>query len=102
MVFYSSLIFKVEQGKANHGKNLATWLKKDRMKKLFVLLSGVVFLAACSNNGGQTGVMNDGMRLGDSNGGLADTSYGNRAASTDTSQREHRVDLSKRDTFLNR
>ncbi len=69
------------------------------MKKVFVIMTGFAFLASCSNNGGQTGVMQDGMKLGDTNGGLADTAFGNKAALTDTSKREHRVDLSKRDTF---
>lgn len=69
------------------------------MKKVFVLMAGFFFLLSCSNNGGQTGVMQDGMRLGDTNGGLADTAFGPGAAATDTAKREHRVDLSKRDTF---
>jgi hypothetical protein len=71
------------------------------MKKVFVFLAGIVFLTACSNNDGQTGVMNDGMKLGDTNGGLADTAFGRGTAATDTSKMEHRVDLSKRDTFQN-
>jgi len=70
------------------------------MRKVFVLLAGFAFLTACSNNDGQTGVMNDGMKTGDTNGGLADTTYNNQGA-TDTSQLENRVDLSKRDTFEN-
>jgi hypothetical protein len=67
------------------------------MRKVFVLIAGFAFLTACSNNGGQSGVMNDGMKLGDTNGGLADTSYSNQGA-TDTSQLENRVDISTRDT----
>lgn len=69
------------------------------MKKILALMAGIVFLASCSNNGGQTGVMNDGMSLGDTNGGLADTAFAPGTHLTDTSKREHRVDLSKRDTF---
>ena len=69
------------------------------MKKVVVLMTGVFFLIACSNNGGQTGVQNDGMSLGDTNGGLADTTFGAGTAGTDTSKMEHRVDVSKRDTF---
>lgn len=69
------------------------------MKKIFALMAGFAFLASCSNNGGQTGVMNDGMRLGDTNGGLADTVFGPGTHLTDTSKQEHRVDLSRRDTF---
>jgi hypothetical protein len=68
------------------------------MKKIFVVLAGLVMLTACSNNGGQTGVQNDGMKLGDTNGGIADTQYSNQGA-TDTSKLEHRVDISTRDTI---
>lgn len=71
------------------------------MKKVFVTMAGLFFLVACSNNGGQTGVMQDGMTLGDTNGGLADTAFGRGTAATDTSKMEHRVDISKRDTFEN-
>ncbi|HEV7332657.1 MAG TPA: hypothetical protein VGN63_16580 [Flavisolibacter sp.] len=70
------------------------------MRKVFVLMAGFAFLTACSNNDGQTGVMQDGMKLGDTNGGLADTAYTNEAA-TDTSKLENRVDISTRDTFEN-
>jgi hypothetical protein len=68
------------------------------MKKLFAVLTGFIFLQACSNNDGQTGVMNDGMKLGDTNGALADTPYQGQGA-TDTSKMENRVDISTRDTF---
>ncbi|HEY1022176.1 MAG TPA: hypothetical protein VGE06_07670 [Flavisolibacter sp.] len=70
------------------------------MRKVFLLLAGIAFLTACSNNDGQTGVMNDGMKVGDTNGGLADTAYSNQSA-TDTSKLENRVDISTRDTFEN-
>jgi hypothetical protein len=69
------------------------------MKKGFIILSGLIFLVSCSNNDGQTGVMNDGMSAGDTNGALADTAFGAGTHLTDTSKGEHRVDLSKRDTF---
>ena len=69
------------------------------MKKVFVLMAGVAFLTACSNNEGQTGVMNDGMKLGDTNGGLADTARTTNQSATDSSLMEHRVDISTRDTF---
>ncbi len=71
------------------------------MKKLMAILAGTVLLAACSNNGGQTGVQNDGTHPGDTNGGVADTPYHNQGA-TDTSKMEHRVDISTRDTFKNK
>lgn len=71
------------------------------MKKVLIL-AGLAIFASCSDNvGGQGGVVNDGMRLGDTNGGLADTVFGPGTQLTDTSKREHRVDLSKRDTFDN-
>ena len=71
------------------------------MKKIFVILAGFVVFVSCSNNDGQTGVMNDGMSVGDTNGGLADTAFGANTHLTDTSKGEHRVDISKRDTFNN-
>ena len=71
------------------------------MKKALIIMMSCVVLAACSNNGGQTGVQNDGMKAGDTNGGLADTSYTNQSA-TDTTKGEHRVDISERDTFKNK
>lgn len=69
------------------------------MKKLFVILTGFIFLQSCSNNEGQTGVQNDGMKLGDTNGGLADTARTTDQSATDTSKMENRVDISTRDTF---
>ncbi|RYG17062.1 MAG: hypothetical protein EOO07_11895 [Chitinophagaceae bacterium] len=72
------------------------------MKKAFVVMMSCVFLAACSNNGGQTGVQNDGMKLGDTNGGRADTLVTTDQSATDTAKGEHRVDISTRDTFKNK
>ena len=72
------------------------------MKKVLVIMMSIAILQACSNNGGQTGVQNDGTKIGDTNQGLADTAYGPDQAATDTSKGEHRVDLSKRDTFKNK
>jgi hypothetical protein len=69
------------------------------MKKAFGFMTGVFLLTACSNNEGQTGVQNDGMKLGDTNGGLADTMRIRDQSATDTSKGEHRVDISSRDTF---
>ena len=71
------------------------------MKKVLGILMSIAILQACSNNGGQTGVQNDGMKVGDTNGGLADTAYGNNQSATDTAKGEHRVDISTRDTFKN-
>ena len=72
------------------------------MKKVLIGLMSIAFLQACSNNEGQTGVQNDGMKLGDTNGGRADTAVTTDQSVTDTAKGEHRVDVSKRDTFQNR
>ncbi|RYF86244.1 MAG: hypothetical protein EON98_04265 [Chitinophagaceae bacterium] len=69
------------------------------MKKVLILVLSIGLLQACSNNGGQTGVQNDGIKSVDTNGGLADTTYKGDQSATDTSKMENRVDLSKRDTF---
>ncbi|HEV7331812.1 MAG TPA: hypothetical protein VGN63_12305 [Flavisolibacter sp.] len=69
------------------------------MKKALVFIVGFVFLQSCTDNhGGTMDVYNDGISQRDSNGGLADTAYHNESA-TDTSKLEHRVDISRRDTF---
>jgi hypothetical protein len=72
------------------------------MKKVLIALMSIALLQACSNNEGQTGVQNDGMKLGDTNGGRADTMVTTDQSATDTSKGEHRVDRSTRDTFQNR
>lgn len=69
------------------------------MKKLLVVLGSLFILQACSNNGGESGVQNDGIKMVDSNGGLADTPYVHDPSSTDTSKMENRVGTAKRDTF---
>lgn len=70
------------------------------MKKLVVVFGSLFLLQACHPNGGESGVVNDGIKIVDSNGGLADTPYikANQAA-TDTSKMEDREGTSKRDTF---
>ena len=67
--------------------------------KLMIVATAFLFLQSCSNNGGESGAVNDGIKAVDSNGGLADTAYNNSTSVTDTSKLENRVDLSKRDTF---
>lgn len=69
------------------------------MKRVLVLLISIGMLQACSNNGGESGSQNDGIKIVDSNGGAADTAWKGDQSATDTSKLEHRVDLSKRDTF---
>ena len=69
------------------------------MKKVLILLMSAGVLQACSNNGGESGATNDGIKAVDSNGGAADTAWKGDQSATDTSKGEHRVDISKRDTF---
>ena len=69
------------------------------MKKVLLIAMSFFLLQACDNSSKQTGVDNDGMKLGDTNGGLADTSIRSNQSATDTSKGEHRVDISTRDTF---
>lgn len=70
------------------------------MKKLLIVAFSLGILQSCSNNGGESGAQNDGFNgAADSNGGLADTTHKKDQSATDTSKMEHRVDLSKRDTF---
>jgi hypothetical protein len=65
-----------------------------------LLVAAAFFLVqSCSNNGGESGAVNDGIKPVDSNGGLADTPYNQLDPATDTSKMEDRVDLSKRDTL---
>lgn len=68
------------------------------MKKILMTIAIAGALTACNSD--QGGVVNDGTRAIDTNGGLADTPY-NYKPKTDTSKMENRVDLSKRDTFDN-
>jgi hypothetical protein len=73
--------------------------KSKAMKKLLIVLGSILILQACSNNGGQSGAVNDGISPVDSNGALADTPYTTNQSATDTSKMEDRVETSKRDTF---
>ena len=72
------------------------------MKKVLIALMSIAMLQACSNTEGQTGVQNDGMKIGDTNGGRADTMVTTDQSGTDTARGEHRVDISTRDTFKNK
>ena len=69
------------------------------MIKVLMMAAGLALMQSCSNNGGESGAVNDGIKAVDSNGGLADTPYNQSTSVTDTSRLENRVDLSKRDTF---
>lgn len=69
------------------------------MKRVIVIFGSIFILQACSNNGGESGAVNDGIKVFDSNGGLADTAYKNNPSATDTSKGEDQEGTSKRDTF---
>ena len=68
------------------------------MKKIIILLTYCILMGACSNNGGESGTVNDGFNgAGDTNGGLADTPY-TANPSIDSAKGEHRVDTERRDS----
>jgi len=68
------------------------------MKKILIVLSSLLILQAC-NNGGEGGAVDDGMKeMGDTNGGLPDTSSKPIDPSKDTSIGDDRVDTWKRDS----
>ena len=69
------------------------------MKRVIVIFGSLLLLQSCSNNGGESGAVNDGIKAVDSNGGLADTAYKNNPSATDTSKWQDREGTSKRDTF---
>ena len=69
------------------------------MKKIIGAALVIILLQACGNSSTQSGVDNDGMKTGDTNGGLADTAQTTNQSATDTSKDEDRVDISTRDTF---
>ncbi len=69
------------------------------MRKVIAMLSLVAVLQACSNNGGESGVVNDGIRASDSNGALPDGhNVPANPSSVDTAHGDHRVDTEKRDS----
>lgn len=73
------------------------------MKKILMILSSVLILQACSNNGGESGAVDDGFKgAGDSNGGLSDTGSKQFNPSVDTTVGENRVDTWKRDSSQNK
>ena len=68
------------------------------MKRIVAIVTSIILLSACSNNGGESGVVNDGFNgAGDTNGGLSDTSQIYNPE-IDTSRSEDRVDTEKRDS----
>jgi hypothetical protein len=67
------------------------------MKKIFVIAGLALTITACSNNGGQTGVQDDGIKAIDNNGALPDTNAQYHNDST-VNGMEHRVDTELRDS----
>lgn len=66
------------------------------MKRILVVMISLVILQSCSNNGGESGTVNDGYNgISDPNGGLPDTGQGRLA--NDSSR--IRVDTEKRDSL---
>jgi PBP1b-binding outer membrane lipoprotein LpoB len=69
------------------------------MKKVLVVIASVMFLLSCSNNGGESGAVNDGFNgAGDTNGGLPDTPKIQRNPNIDTAVGDPRVDTERRDS----
>jgi len=68
------------------------------MKKGLMIIASFFLLQACSNNGGESGVVNDGIKAVDSNGALDDSRRQPRDSSVDSSIGDDRVDTEKRDS----
>jgi hypothetical protein len=69
------------------------------MKKLILAAGLFMAIQSCSNNGGESGVVDDGMRAADSNGALPDDTTLMHNGRTDTSAKgEDRVDTERRDS----
>jgi hypothetical protein len=68
------------------------------MKKLLTILMSCSLLVACSNNGGESGAVDDGMKPIDANGGLTDSTNNRFDPSTDSVIGDDRVDTEKRDS----
>ena len=70
------------------------------MKKFLIVSAGILFLTACnpsSNNPGESGTVDDGIKAVDENGALSDTTK-NFNPSVDTGIGDNRVDTEMRDT----
>jgi hypothetical protein len=68
------------------------------MKTAFLLLTAILTLQAC-NNEGESGVVNDGIQPVDPNGALIDSTPNKPwDPSIDTTKGDHRVDLQQRDS----
>jgi hypothetical protein len=70
------------------------------MKKIMIVLAGVVLMAACNpsnNKPGESGTVDDGIKPVDQNGAFSDTTK-NFNPSVDTAIGDDRVGTEKRDT----
>jgi hypothetical protein len=67
------------------------------MKKLFIIMAGVMLLTACGNSSDQGGVVDDGIGINDSDGALVDSTGQPNDPAIDTSHMEDRVDIQPRE-----
>jgi hypothetical protein len=68
------------------------------MKKLFIIMAGIVFFTACGNSSDQGGVVDDGIKAVDTDGALIDSTPGEPwDPAIDTSKMEDRVDIQRRE-----
>lgn len=69
------------------------------MKKIMIIVAGAMFLVSCSNNGGESGAVNDGYNgISDTNSGLPNDKPLAPSPSIDSAKGDHRVDTEKRDS----
>jgi hypothetical protein len=69
------------------------------MKKILAGLSLAMIMTACSNNGGESGAVDDGFKgAGDPNGGLPDSANTKHNPEIEPSKGEQRVDTERRDS----
>jgi hypothetical protein len=68
------------------------------MKKLILAAGLFMAIQSCSNNGGESGVVDDGMKPADANGALPDDTAQMNNGRIDTAKGEDRVDTERRDS----
>ncbi|HEX6334612.1 MAG TPA: hypothetical protein VFZ78_10325 [Flavisolibacter sp.] len=73
-------------------------MKQSKLLFVAALLLASTLTLSCGNNQGESGSVDDGTGIIDSNGALADTMRGAPGSVTDTAAMEDRMDTEKRDT----
>lgn len=68
------------------------------MKKLLLAAGLFMAIQSCSNNGGESGAVDDGMKAVDTNGALPDDTAQMNNGRIDTARGEDRVDTERRDS----